>query len=39
MGAGPQVSANVRCGEMTVWTKMAICMEVGLGPCDCVFDK
>jgi len=38
MGTGPQFSANVRCGQRTGWTKMAICMEVGLSPGDFVFD-
>jgi len=28
----PQFSANVRCGQTTGWTKMALGMEVGLGP-------
>jgi len=32
----PQFSANVRCGQTTGWTKMALGMEVGLGPGDCV---
>jgi len=30
----PQFSANVRCGQMAGWTKMSLCMEVGLGPGD-----
>ena len=34
----PQFSANVRCGQTTGWTKMALCVEVGLGPGDFVFD-
>jgi len=34
----PQFSANVRCGQMTGWTKVALGMEVGLGPGDFVFD-
>jgi len=36
--AQPQFSANVRCGQTTGWTKMALGMEVGLGPGDFVFD-
>jgi len=34
----PQFLANVRCGQTTGWTKMALGMEVGLGPGDFVFD-
>jgi len=34
----PQFSANVRCGQTTGWTKMALGMEVGLGPGDFVYD-
>jgi len=34
----PQFSANVRCGQTTGWTKMALGMEVGFGPGDFVFD-
>jgi len=34
----PQLSANVRCGQTTGRTKMALGMEVGLGPGDSVFD-
>jgi len=33
----PQFSANVRCGQTTGWSKMALGMEVGLGPGDFVF--
>ena len=33
----PQFSANVRCGQTTGWTKMALGMEVGLGPGNFVF--
>jgi len=32
----PQFSANIRCGQTTGWPKMALGMEVGLGPGDCV---
>ena len=35
-GHSPQFSVNVRCGQMAGWTKMSLCMEVGLGPGDCV---
>ena len=35
-GTVPQFSANVRCGQTTGWTKIALGMEVGLGPGDCV---
>ena len=34
----PQFSANVRCGQTTAWTKMALGMEVGISPLDFVFD-
>ena len=34
----PQFSANVRCGQTTGWTEMALGMEVGLGPDDFVFE-
>ena len=37
-GTVPQFSANVCCGQTTGWTKMALGMEVGLGPGDFVFD-
>ena len=37
-GAHPQFSSNVRCGQTTGWTKMALGMEVGLGPGDFVYD-
>jgi len=36
-GHNPQFSANVRCGQMAVWTKMPLGMEVGLGPGDFLF--
>jgi len=35
-GHSPQFSANVHCGQMARWTKMPVCIEVGLGPGDCV---
>jgi len=35
----PQFSSNVCCGQTTGWTKMALGMEVGLGPGDFVFDR
>ena len=35
----PQFSANVLCGQTTGWTKMALGIEVGLGPDDFVFDR
>ena len=31
-GHSPQFSANVRRGQRAGWTKMPLCMEVGLGP-------
>jgi len=34
----PQFSANVRCDQITGWTKMALGMEVGLRSGDFVFD-
>ena len=34
----PQFSANVRCGQTAGWIKMALGMEVGLGPGDIVLD-
>ena len=37
-GHSTQFSANVRCGQMTGWTKMPLGMEVDLGPGDFVFD-
>jgi len=37
-GTFPQFSANVRYGQTTRWTQMALGMEVGLGPGDFVFD-
>jgi len=30
-GYRPQLSANVRCGQMAGWTKMSFGMEIGLG--------
>ena len=37
-GAPPQFSAHVHCGQTAGWIKMALGMEVGLGPGDFVFD-
>jgi len=37
-GVQSQFSANVRCGQTTGWTKMALDMEVDLGPGDSVFN-
>ena len=37
-GHSPQFSANVRCGQTAIWTKMPFCIEVGLGLGDFVFD-
>jgi len=34
----PKFSANVCCGQTAAWTKMALGMEIGLGPGDVVFD-
>ena len=34
----PPFSVNVRCGQTAGWTKMALSMEVGLGPGDFVSD-
>ena len=34
----PQFSVNIRCGETTGWTNVALGMEVGLGLGDFVFD-
>ena len=32
-GRSPQFSAHVYCGQTSGWIKMALGMEVGLGPC------
>jgi len=37
-GHSPQFLANVRYGQTAGWTKIPLCMEVGLGPGDLVFD-
>ena len=37
-GHSPQFSSNVRCGQTAGWTKMPLCVEVGLGTGDFVFD-
>jgi len=34
----PQFLAIVRCSQMAGWTKMPLCMEVGLGLRDFMFD-
>jgi len=36
--SAPQFSAYVCCGQMPGWSKMPLCMEVGLGPGDIVLD-
>ena len=33
-----QFSVHVRCGQVAVWTKMPLGMDVGLGPGDFVLD-
>jgi len=37
-GADPQFSAHVYCGQTAGWIKMALGMEVGLGPSYTVLD-
>jgi len=37
-GRSPQFLAHVYCGKMTGWVKMALGMEVGLGPGHIVLD-
>ena len=37
-GRSPQFSAFVYCGQTAAWIKMALGMEVGLGPDDIVLD-
>jgi len=37
-GWSPQFSAHVCCGQMAGWIKMALGMEVGLGPGHIVID-
>jgi len=37
-GAPPQFSAHVHCGQTAGWIKMALGMEVGLGPGHIVLD-
>jgi len=37
-GHTPQFSANICCGQTAGWTKLALGIEVGLGPGDFVFD-
>jgi len=34
----PQFSAHICCGQMAVWIKMSLGMDVGLGPGDFVLD-
>ena len=34
----PQFLAHVHCGQMAGWSKMPLCMEVGLCPGDFVLD-
>ena len=38
MGAEPQFSAHVYCGQTAGWTKIALGMEVGLGTGHIVLD-
>ena len=35
-GGAPQFSAHVYCSQTAAWIKMALGMEVGIGPGDCV---
>jgi len=37
-GSAPQFSAHVYCGQTAEWTKMALGMEVDLGPGHIVLD-
>ena len=37
-GASPQFSAHVYCGQTALWIKVALGMEVGLGPGHIVLD-
>jgi len=37
-GAEPPISAHVYCGQTAGWIKMALGMEVGLGPVHIVLD-
>ena len=37
-GQSPQFSAHVYCGQMAGWIKMALGMEVGLGPVHIMID-
>jgi len=37
-GHSPQFLANVRCGQIAGWTKMPLCVDVGLGLGNFVFD-
>ena len=38
-GGAPQFSAHVYCGQTAGWIKMALGMEVGLGPGHIVLDR
>jgi len=38
-GGAPQFSAHVYCGHTAGWIKMALGMEVGLGPIHIVLDR
>jgi len=37
-GGAPQFSAHVYCGQTAEWIKMALGMQVGLGPLNIVLD-
>ena len=37
-GTAPKFSAHICCGQMAVWIKMPLGMEVGLSPIDIVLD-
>jgi len=37
-GRGPQISAQICCGQMAGWIKMPLRMEAGLGPGDFALD-
>jgi len=35
----PQFSAHICCGQMAVWIKMSLGVELGLGPEDFLLDR
>ena len=37
-GHRPQFSDHIYSGQMAVWIKMPLCVEVGIGPDDFMFD-